>query len=154
MMATFTSVSAFADHVAGYGEKIKGAETRALNAAALAATNDIRDQAKRYHITGRSGRKAQLKAGYTVFGSRAEITARPPGAWQLIEQGAHPHTIRPRKKGRGKRRALAVSGYGVFAVVHHPGTGGPIGHPWAIGVAKAQVSAPKAFADEIKQVFG
>ncbi len=150
-MATFTSPSAFADHVASYGTKIKTAEPRALQAAALAATRDIRAEAAGFHIG-----KKKLGAGYAaVIGSRVEIVARNPGAWKIIEEGAKPHIIRPRRKGgRGKRRAVvSVPGLGAFAYVHHPGSGSS-GKPWEKGVARAKVSGPKAFKAEIAKVFG
>jgi len=83
-MATFTSPAAFANHVAGYGDKIKTATPRAVAAAALAATNDIRSEASGFHIG-----RAKLRAGYDLAGAVAIIKPKNPGAWKLIEEGAN-----------------------------------------------------------------
>lgn len=144
-MATFTDPKAFAAHVAGYGRKIEGAGPKALKAAALAATTDIRQEGSRYHIG-----KKRLGAGFTVTGDVAIIKPNNPGAWRLIEDGAKPHRIGPKR--RGKKAAVVVPGLGVFAHVQHPGTGS-IGHPWEKGVAKAKQSGPKAYQAEIRKVF-
>ena len=144
-MATFTDPGAFAAHIAGYGQKIKSATPRAVAAAALAATNDIRSEASGFHIG-----RAKLRAGYDLAGAVAIIKPKNPGAWKLIEDGAKAHRIGPR--GR-RRRAVVVPGLGVFAHVQHPGTGS-IGHPWEKGVAKAKRSGPKAFKAEVVKVFG
>jgi hypothetical protein len=147
-MATFTDPGAFAKHIAGYGKKIEGAGGKALKAAALAATRDIRDEGSRFHIG-----KKRLGAGFKIAGDTAVITPNNPGAWKLIEEGAKPHPIGPRGRGRGRgRRAVVVPGRGVFAHVQHPGTGS-IGHPWEKGVARAKRSGPAAFQSEIVKVF-
>jgi hypothetical protein len=157
-MATFTSAAAFVRHIGQYGERIAVAEDKALKAAALAAVTDIRAEAAPFHIRGRSGKKIPLKAGYEILGSSAVITARPGGAWQIIEEGAGPHIIGPRRKrgrgrGRGRRAAVAVPGLGIFAYVRHPGTGGSIGKPWAKGSAKAKRSAPTAYFETVRRAM-
>jgi hypothetical protein len=171
MMATFTDPGAFAAHVAGYGPKIKSATPNALKAAALAATNDIRSSASGFHITrGNNGGKIPLKAGYDFQGDRAVIQARPAGAWTIIEKGTKAHFIGGQSHGRGRGRRRLIGpvrpgsgggkvlkvpglGRGFFAYVKHPGSGSS-GHPWEAGVAKARVSAPRAFKAEIVKVFG
>lgn len=147
-MTTFTSAGAFTKNIGLYGVKIAQAEEKALNAAALAATRDIRAEAKGLHV----GRK-KLGVGYTVVGSKAVIQARGP--WGIIEKGTHPHEIRPkRRRGKGRRAAVAVPGRGVFAHVHHPGARST-GRPWEKGVAKATKSGPEAFKKvALKSVFG
>jgi hypothetical protein len=151
MMATFTDPSAFANHVAGYGDKIKSATPNALKASALAAVSDIRHEASGFHITRANGGKIPLKAGYDFQGDKVVIQARPAGAWTIIEKGTKAHAIGPRR--RGKRRAVVVPGRGVFAHVRHPGSGSS-GHPWERGVLKARISGPRAFQNSIGKVFG
>jgi len=148
-MATFTSAGAFTKNIGLYAVKIAQAEEKALNAAALAATRDIRAEAKGMHV----GRK-RLGVGYTVVGSKAIIQARGP--WGIIEKGTHPHDIYPkrRRRSKGRRAAVSVPGRGAFAHVHHPGARAT-GQPWEKGVAKAIKSGPEAFKKAtLKQVFG
>ena len=152
-MATFTSAAAFVQNIGEYGTKVKAAEPKALQAAALAATRDIRAEAAGFHI----GRK-KLGAGYAgVVGSRVEIVARNPGAWKIIEEGTKAHDISPRRRGRGgrgRRAALTIPGYGsgFAAVVHHKGARSS-GKPWEKGVARAKVSGPRAFNEAIKKAL-
>jgi hypothetical protein len=147
-MATFTSAGAFTKHIGQYAVKVAQAEDRGVKAAALAATQDIRAEAKGFHI----GTK-KLGARYEIAGSTAVIQARGP--WGIVEKGSRPHAIRPKRRGgRGRRAVVVVPGRGVFAHVSHPGHGS-IGHPWEQGVAKAKKSAPEAFKKTvIKSVFG
>ncbi len=169
-MATFTDPRAFANHVAGYGTKIEAAGPRALKAAALAATNDIRAEGSRYHITRGKKKKTPLTAGYKMVGADASVTPNNPGAWKIIEDGTRAHFEgggSRRRKGfsgpilpggggtRGSKGVVLAPGVGrgVFAYVRHPATGST-GHPWAKGVARAKVSAPAAFQREIVKVFG
>jgi hypothetical protein len=163
-MATFTDPHAFAAHVAKYGDRIQNAQSTATKAAAETAGIAIRQAGSKFGIRGRTGKKWSL--GATVEGpyslgsnSIAYVTADPMGFWVLVEKGARPHEIRPRKVGwrarknaaaRGDslstRKALLVPGVGggYFAKVNHPGTG-PIGHPWKAGVTVAKRTAPLAF---------
>jgi len=149
MMATFTSAGAFTKNIGQYAVKVAKAEDAGVKAAALAATQDIRAEAKGFHV----GTK-KLSAGYEIVGSTAVIQARGP--WGIIEKGTRAHEIRPKRRGgRGRRRAaVVVPGRGVFAHVRHPGAKSS-GHPWEQGVAKAKKSAPEAFKKTVlKSVFG
>jgi hypothetical protein len=146
MMATFTDSKAFVQHLGQYGDKVKAAVPGALNKAALAATRDIRAEAKGFHI----GRK-KLNAGYTVASDTAIIQARGP--WGIVEKGSRPHPIGPkRRRGKGRRGVVVVPGRGVFAHVNHPGHGS-LGKPWEQGVAKAKVSGPTVFRDVIRKAM-
>ena len=158
-MTVFSSPEAFAKHIGEYGTKIQGREYVATLAASKAAEAAIKTSGARYHIKARGGRRVALgakahppvKAGGTT---QALIEAIPQGFWHLVEHGAKPHEIQPRRRGRkgsGSKRALTVNG-GLFARVHHPGTGS-IGHPWVEGVAKAAVASPVAFDAQILSVF-
>lgn len=147
-MATFTSAGAFTRNIGKYGTKIAQSEDKALSAAALAATKDIRAEAKGFHVGTKN-----LGVGYTVVGSRAVIQARGP--WGIIEKGTHEHEIRPkRRRSKGRRTAVVVPGRGVFAHVQHPGAKSS-GKPWEKGVARALKSGPDAFKKSVlKSVFG
>lgn len=144
-MATFTSAGAFVKNIGEYGVKIAKAEETGLKAAALAATSDIRAEAKQFHI----GTK-KLGAGYEITGGTAVIKARGP--WGIVEKGSKPHQIRPKRRGR--KAVVVVPGRGVFAHVSHPGHRS-LGHPWEKGVAKAKQSGPEAFKRAVlKSVVG
>lgn len=162
-MATFTDPSAFAAHIGQYGTKIKGANFTATKAAAEAAATAIRRSGSRYRIKGRTGKRWALGAKVTpgaASGSnvRFYVNADPAGFWVLVEKGAGPHVIRPRRRGRGgrdTRKALAVPGRGYFAKVNHPGTGGAIGNPWGQGLAVAKKIGPQAYGQALlSSVFG
>jgi hypothetical protein len=161
-MATFTDATAFANHIAGYGKRIESADSRALRAELEAITLIVKKHGARYRIKGRSGGRfglgAKMSGPYGYGGtSIGYIDADPAGFWAIIERGAGPHIIRPRRRGRGGRgskRALTTP-YGIFAIVHHPGTGGSIGHPWASAVAEAKVVGPKVYEHAlVSSVFG
>lgn len=161
-MATFSSSSAFAAHVGGYGTKIKGANIPATKAAAEAAATALRRSGSRFRIKGRTGKRWALGAkvdgphphGGNVY---AYVIADPAGMWHLVEKGAKPHVIKPRRRGRrgsASRKALSIPGYGYFASVNHPGTGS-IGHPWQTGVQVAKKVAPEAHSRVLLgSVFG
>lgn len=60
---------------------------------------------------------------YTLKGDRepsALLAYKGPVHW--IDQGTDAHPIRPRTRGRNRRRALKVGAYGFAASVNHPGT--------------------------------
>ena len=92
--------------------------------------------------------------------AEAEIQAVPKGAWHLVEYGAAPHVIRPKKRRakkagapaakrggkRRKNRALEVPGRGVFAEVDHPGTK-PTG-TWDRAMVGAEDRIDQAVQDE------
>jgi hypothetical protein len=158
-LATFTSAAAFGNHVSQYGVKIERAQPGAVKAAAEVAAAAIRQSGAKYKVKGRSGGKFKLGAkvdGPYGFGGNwiAYVRADPAGFWALIEKGAKPHIIKPRRRGRrgaGGKKALSFDG-GAFAIVHHPGTGS-IGKPWEIGVAKAGLVASQAYNAKVRAVF-
>ena len=161
-MAVFTDPHAFAAHIGAYGPKIKGANFAATKAAAEAARAALSRSGSRFRLKGRTGRRFALGAkvdGPHAYGGNvyAYVIADPAGFWHLIEKGAKPHVIQPRRRGRrgsGSKKALAVPGYGYFAKVHHPGTGS-IGHPWQIGVQVAKKVAPEVYSQVmLGSVFG
>lgn len=91
--------------------------------------------------------------------AEAEIVATPRGVWHLVEYGAKPHEIRPKRK-YGKKRPKAAGGlptpYGVFPKVNHPGTSGrPI---WDGAMADAEPviddAVQRAFDDAVTGVLG
>jgi hypothetical protein len=151
-VATFTDPHAFAAHVAGYGKRIDGARGAATKAAAEVAATALRQSGSRFKVRGRTGKSwalgAKVQGPYSAgSNSIAYVLADPVGFWTLIEEGARPHIIRPRRRGRrgsSSAKVLAIPGYGYFAQVHHPGTGS-IGHPWKAGTMIAKRTAPLAF---------
>jgi hypothetical protein len=167
-MATFTSVSPFANHITKYGLNIERSTPKATKAAADAAATVLRNEGAKYKIKGRSGGKFKLGAkveGPYGYGGNfiAYVKGEPAGFWAMIEKGTKGHWIGPKGHTRGRRQrkgqkgaqALFGAGYAhpYQFPVWHPGTGGAIGHPWKIGVAKANVVAPKAF-EKAMSIFG
>jgi hypothetical protein len=158
MMAVFTSVPPFAANIASYGLRVEKASPAAVREAADAAAGAIRQAARPYRIKGRSGRRVKLgvrvsgvqRLGGGGFG--ALIEASPAGFWKLVQEGAAPHVIRPRRRGRGKTRAALATPYGFFAKVNHPGTG-PIGDPWGRGVLIAKRKVPGVYERAYARAF-
>jgi hypothetical protein len=102
---------------------------------------------------GKSG--AKLGVRYTLSGSETNPSAklRATGPWQLIEENTSPHTIGPKRRGKGARsprRCRRHSGIGPRAVVHHPGTKGK--HPWAKGVEKAEPLVAKEMSKTMANI--
>lgn len=168
-MATFTNVSAFADHVAKYGTKIEGAQPRAVKAAAEVAAIIIRQEGSRHKFKGRSGSKfplgAKVDGPYGYAGNFiAYVKADPAGFWAMAEKGTKPHWIAPRGVTQGRRQrknqrgaqALLGGGYGhpIARPVWHPGSKGIAGNPWKSAVARAKVAAPKAYQHEVLSALG
>lgn len=149
-MATFTDANAFANHVRSYGKAVDAAQKEAVTVTARAATALVKSAGERYHIKGRRKAAVRLSAkSASVSAQVAVVSATPPGAWKLIEEGAKPHEIKPRRQGRGGRRsAVVVPGRGIFAHVHHPGTGS-IGHPWEQAMTAVERRCPDVFADAV-----
>lgn len=70
------------------------------------------------------GRGATLSSGYDLEeqGKRLIFKLRPPGPWVIMEQGAKPHAIRPKRsrmKGGG-------SGWGIDPAIIAPGYDHPV----------------------------
>lgn len=84
---------------------------------------------RRYGASG-TGQSPKLGAGYDVFGTlnaKAVLRPRPYGIWALLEGGTVPHTIKPFRYARGRRRgegnsALKFADGNFAAGVQHPGT--------------------------------
>lgn len=82
----------------------------------------------------RTSAKVDSRGVYIV----AVIRGRPGGPWVWIEDGTRPHDIRARRRrGKGRRRALAGPGlsHPVY-VVHHGGMTGR--HAWTNAVANLE----------------
>jgi hypothetical protein len=161
MMATFTDPSAFAAHIAGYSAKLERGTPDAVKTAADTAATIIRSNGARFHIKGRTGRPFKLSAkvdGPHGYGGAfyAYVKADPAGFWKLIQEGAKPHVIKPRRRGRrgaDTKRALLIPSLGYFAKVNHPGTG-QIGDPWGISMRQVARIVPPAFERDIASIFG
>lgn len=90
--------------------------------------------------------------------AEAEIVATPRGAWHLVEYGARPHEIRPKKK-RGKRTQQfggLPTPYGVFAKINHPGTAGTAVWDGAMADAEPVIdqAVTDAFDDAVTSTLG
>jgi hypothetical protein len=169
-LATFTSAAAFGNHVSQYGVKIERAQPGAVKAAAEVAAGIIRNEGSKYKIKGRSGGKFKLGAkvdGPYGYGGNwiAYVRADPAGMWAMVEKGTKAHWIGPKGHTKGRRQRRSSRGAGKQALfgagyahpyqfpVWHPGTGGPIGRPWKIGVTKAGLVASKAYQAKVRAVF-
>jgi hypothetical protein len=173
-MATFTDATAFANHIAGYGKRIEGADRMALKAELDAVTIIVKKHGSRYKLRGRTGGKwplgAKASGPYAYGGTQlGYVDADPKGFWTIVQKGAGPHWIGPRKIGaRARRNAIRrgspigekggifASGYEhpIFGVLH-PGTHGAIGDPWGKAMAEASVVGPKVYEHAlVSSVFG
>lgn len=57
--------------------------------------------------------------------TKVEVSVGPVREKHLarwVEFGTKPHTIEPKSRKRGKKRALAIPGWGVYRRVRHPGS--------------------------------
>lgn len=98
---------------------------------------------------GRRGPKLRAVARVTGRGSQAAAVIRgvPAGAWSILESGARPHVIAPRRRNRNR----VLYGRGL----RHPVTG-PVRHPgvrgrrtWRRVVTQAKREVPDLFRDEV-----
>ena len=108
-------------------------------------------------MSGFGRRGAKLRARDTITGSGAYVfcTVRglPAGPWAILNDGANPHVIRPRRRrGRGRRGALGVSGFGVYASVSHPGSRAK--GTWRRVRTRAERVIPAMFADDVSRIVG
>lgn len=56
--------------------------------------------------------------------TRVEVSVGPVREKHIarfVEYGTAPHVISPRRRKRGRKKALAIPGWGVYARVRHPG---------------------------------
>jgi hypothetical protein len=114
---------------------------RALLSAARDTGGDLR-----LSKWGRRGIK--LGVGYDVRGyenATAIIKARPAGPWKVMEYGAAPHVIGPKRRRRG--RGGSFLSFGPDEVrrgpVQHPGTPGK--ETWSRGVESATQPAVEVY---------
>lgn len=139
-----------------FPEELQKAQIRGVQKAALVTTRSIRDQIRvdtggdmTMSHAGRRGGPRKINAYYNVKGKvnpTAIIRARGP--LQLLDRSTRPHTIRPRKGGRGRQAKRALKFDGQFAAaVHHPGTRGK--GTWDKGLRKAMPKTRRIFEDEI-----
>lgn len=134
--------------------ELQRAQRRGVSGAALHVTQGIRGEIKAVtgdgRLSGVGRRGAKVGARYDVKGTlnpTALITATGP--LHLIERGTSPHVIRPRRRrGRGKRRVLAMADGRFAATARHPGTSGKA--PFARGVTRTRGDTGAIFDREIQ----
>lgn len=109
----------------------------------------LRRAAPSGRLRGVGKKGARLGVRYDVKGQRNPVAlVRATGPWQFIENDTKAHQI-PKARGRRARKRYAVTPYGVFARVNHPGTKGK--HPWRLGVA---AGTPRAEREVRSSVTG
>lgn len=128
----------------------------AVKAAQLAKRITV-DELRRVVPSGRlrNMRNARLGVRYSEprGDSAVTVAVKATGPWQIVERDTGRHEIGPRARarrgGRGQsaRRAVAISGLGVFAHVNHPGTRGR--HPWEHGVTAAAPQVPDRYQSAV-----
>lgn len=103
-------------------------------------------------------RGVKLGAGYDVKGYEhavAKLAARPQGPWKVLEYGAAPHEIGPRRRRKAKRIRLADGNIrtGTF---RHPGTRGK--RTWSKGITRSTSTAIRTYKRtqqaELAKAFG
>jgi hypothetical protein len=109
--------------------------TRAAGTAGKRAVVSVGGRLGRLSHMGRKGVK--LGGRYDVAGSAVAVALRPPGAWVIVERGAKPHRIAP------KRSRLRAARGG-----RPPALGGGLDQPRAhvVGRAKGRGGIRQAFA--------
>lgn len=103
--------------------KRRGMDVRAgleaiCHAGAAVVLEDARQRAPG-SVAENLGKKTTAKRA-----TRVEVSVGPQREKHIarfVEYGTKPHVIAPRVKKRGRKRALAVPGWGVYARVRHPG---------------------------------
>ncbi len=152
------TVGQFAQKMSRMGPTLSYAQDRAVGAAALVITTEIRRTTAA--ATGGDMRLSNWRGagtasvGYSpVSGGKTTIKPRNMGLSIAIESGTRPHTIRPKKSTRGRgrnkrRRALAVNG-GFYASVRHPGTSGK--QPFMRGYRSSRDNAVRKFREVVSR---
>lgn len=144
-------LAGFATIAADYPDRLRKANRVAINRAALAVTNEIRQQIvaatgdSRLSGVGRSG--ARVGARFDVKGSvNPTAIIRATGPLHLVERPTSAHRIEPRRRRRrGRPGAVVVDGH-PYAYVNHPGAHS-FRQPWAKGVNAGLPMAVRIFAD-------
>lgn len=101
----------------------KGLDVRAgleviCHAGAEVVLADAKARAPDY-IAENLGKRTTAKRATRVEVSVGPMREKHLARW--VEFGTRPHTIQPRARKRGRRRALAIPGWGIFRRVRHPG---------------------------------
>ena len=139
----------------------------ATKAAMVGKADTLEVAAQLGRLTHMGRRGVNLTARYQIdnAGKRITFGLRPPGAWVIVERGAGPHAIRPRRGrahsvfggavfGAGRAAVQGALGHPV-AVAHHPGAHGRQGITRAFGRLRTVV--PKAFhdaqVDQLRRIY-
>lgn len=138
-MASDTSLKDALARLSKVEDVLKGDWTDAGNKVGLMAKREATEVAGQ--VTGGSGvmshmgRGARLRARYDLDdqGRKCTVSLQPPGPWVIMEQGAKPHEIGPRRGarhtvfggamfgGQGAPAIMAPSYSHPVYRVHHPG---------------------------------
>ena len=115
-MGTSKNAAEFAEKCARHAALMDRDNSLAINRAANVYKQTILGELKeeigpelklsRWKWNGTTYRPLKLGVGYDVKGkinATAIIKARPPGPWKVVEYGAAPHKILPRKKRKLSR---------------------------------------------------
>lgn len=146
---TFTELASKLGQVAA---AIPKAQRVGVERAAFAAKKELlaAPGAPRF-VRGVGRRGAKTNVRYDVKGTRNPTAlVRWTGPAHLVDQPTKAHPIGPRRRRGKKRRAVLVNGQ-PRAVVQHPGTKGK--GFFEAGVKRAQVVAPKEFAEGVAMVL-
>lgn len=104
--------------------KRRGLDVRAgLEAICHAGAGPVLEDAKARapdYVAENLGKKTTARRA-----TRVEVSVGPQRAKHIarwVEFGTKAHTIAPRGRRRGRKRALAIPGWGVYRRVRHPGS--------------------------------
>lgn len=152
-MGVSTSVEEFTNKVSNAGRNLQQSRVPSLNAAALAAKNEMLRGAPRF-LRGVGRRGAKIGVRYTLYGESKAIV-RWVGPAHLANNPTKPHEIRPKgKRRRNGKRALVINGTPV-ARAQHPGTRGK--HFYEASkprvVRAVQASSAKSARDAVARAF-
>ena len=97
---------------------------------------------------GRNNRYYRAGARYIIKGDNMRVQMTPPSIWGLAENGAEPHVIRTRGRGR-KVMPIGPPGRMTRSPVNHPGMA-PLGSP----IKRTVAEVPKVWMTEQTVLVG
>lgn len=146
-----TTFNQFADKLHATARALPDAQRSGVAEGALFVTESVRHQpgyATFMRGVGAKGAKVSVRFDVLPRGQAAIVYARGP--FHLIERDTKPHEIKPKRRGRGRKRAV-ITPYGPRARVEHPGTKGR--HPFERGVDIARPAVARIVHTGVTRVI-
>lgn len=148
----------FGKRITKIATAVKAGERETLLKAGLAGKDEhvkrIRRDSGDMRLSGVGRNGARVNARFDVKSDRVEFKATGP--LHFLANPMSPHRIEPKKRGRSRRKALAIPGVGIRAWASHPGTPGK--DTWGKATPDARKAVSEEFHDRqvniIKKALG